>query len=126
MSTSQTPENRPDESLAGSLVPPAPVPLKSLADLQSHEVPILKTIEATRHGAELFLADPVRFLREHGFPLTPEAEAELRRTLPAVEKTPIALYDGIREGRASLGSTETLRARYHIRSLAIPHREGGN
>ncbi len=53
-----------------------PTTIASIDEFQQREPDILVAINAAPHGAELFLADPFRFLGEHGFTIPPALQAQ--------------------------------------------------
>jgi hypothetical protein len=101
---------------------PASVPsrITSFADLQQQQAGILISINNVPKGAELFVADPFRFLGENGFVASPEAQADLLRRAPARASAPKQLYDGIKTGSAVLAGNQHLHVSVRIRSLAVP------
>lgn len=97
-------------------------PLETLQDLHRAEADILEIIAREPRGGEMFLVDPLRFLREHGFAASAALEAELKKHL-RVERLPSHLYDEVKAGRQSAvagkESVRTTRA-VRIHSLGIP------
>ena len=74
---------------------------------------MLQAIRSVPNGARLFLADPFRFLREHGFHVEPTLTERLGRLQPKLTKPNANLYDRIQRGEVKpLG-------RLHIRSLGL-------
>jgi hypothetical protein len=99
--------------------------LHSIKDLGGAEPHIIDAINRETRGSELFLVDPLRFLREHGFHVGAALESDLRRLLP-LGKLPAHLYDGIRAGKASVvsGASPTKSVRtMRIERLGIPPEE---
>jgi hypothetical protein len=87
--------------------------LRTLADLKAHEVDVLQAIRSAPNGSNLFLADPFRFLREHGFAVQPTLVQQLTGLQPKLAVPNTALYDRIRQGNARPSLT------IHIRSLGL-------
>jgi hypothetical protein len=76
--------------------------IASISEFQQHEPDMLAVINGAPHGADLFIADPFRFLNEHGYTVTPALQAQMERAAPALAKMPKHLYDGIAARRTSL------------------------
>jgi hypothetical protein len=93
--------------------------IATVTALNQHGPDILAAINGAPRGAELFIADPFRYLSEHGFAVSPAVQAELQKSAPALAKTPKELYDGIEAGRAALISNATLPVTWHISSLGV-------
>jgi hypothetical protein len=98
------------------------VVLGSLTDLNRAEAQVLDVINRETRGGEMFLVDPIRFLREHGFDVGPALEADLKAKLP-LDKLPSHLYEDIRAGKASVvkgvGPKLTIKS-IRIESLGFP------
>lgn len=71
--------------------------ISSWRDLRAHEASILAAVSKARFGAQLFLVDPVRFLRESGC-VVGEVFARELDALPAVQVAPAGTYDAIVAG----------------------------
>jgi len=98
---------------------PPQTTMATVTDFQQQEARILTAINSAANGAQLFLADPFRFLSEHGLAVSPELQAQLRSRAPALAKTPTQLYDSIAAGRASLFGDPTSDITWHISSLGV-------
>jgi hypothetical protein len=85
-----------------------------IEDLPRYEARILRMVEATPYGALLFLADPPRFLHEHGFHVEEGFREQLAKAAPGWRDRARA-YDEILAGKA-LACRHDVR----LRSLAIP------
>ena len=96
-----------------------PTTIGSVAELQQRETDMLATINGVPHGAELFLADPFRFLNEHGYTVSCGLQSQLVAAAPALAKAPKQRYDGIAAGRASFAGDYTVNMVWHIRSLGV-------
>ena len=83
-------------------------------ELRAAEKQVLAAIGAARFGAQQFLADPVRFLRESGFTVGPAFARELHE-LPGVRANPRQAYDEITAGRHPI-----CRRTIRISSLGLP------
>jgi hypothetical protein len=83
--------------------------------LAAHEREVLQAIEETPHGALLFLADPLRFLTEHGFEIDERVAAELARELPQLPEVSPGPYEDVKAGAVAMAGW-----RVRIRSLSIP------
>ena len=90
----------------------AVTPIATVAELNQPN--IVAAINDVPRGAEMFIADPFRFLSEHGFPVSPELQAELLKNAPALANTPKQLYDRIAAGSAALIGNTTLNVTWHI------------
>jgi len=93
--------------------------IASINEFQQHEPDMLAVINGAPNGADLFIADPFRFLNEHGYAVSPALQAQMERAAPALAKTPKHLYDGIAARRTSLAGDSTLNITWHIRSLGV-------
>jgi len=93
--------------------------IASIDEFHQHEPDILAAINAAPHGAELFLADPFRFLSEHGFAIPPALKTQLQSRAPALGKVPTQLYDRIAAGGASLVGDPSDNITWHISSLGV-------
>jgi hypothetical protein len=93
------------------------ITIGSVADFQQHEPAMLAAINASPSGPELFIADPFRFLAEHGYPVSAAMQGQMKNAAPALSKTPTQLYDGIAAGRARLVDDPTIT--WHIRTLGV-------
>ena len=87
-------------------------------ELAAREREVLQAIEATPHGALLFLSDPLRFLAEHGFDVGDGLVAGLARGLPPLREVSPGTYDDVQAGKVAMAGW-----RVRIRSLAIPAAE---
>jgi hypothetical protein len=87
--------------------------LRTLQDLKTHESDVLQAIRGVPNGSNLFLADPFRFLREHGFGVQPTLVQQLTRLQPKLAAPNTALYERIRQGNVRPSLT------IHIRSLGL-------
>jgi hypothetical protein len=97
--------------------PPAIQELRTLADMSNHEPALLELVAADRFGAQLFLCDPVRFLRERGWPVNHELAADLEgRRKSEVER---GRYERIAQGKDPVCSVDL-----NVRRLAIPKELG--
>jgi hypothetical protein len=95
------------------------IAIGNVIEFQQHEPTMLAVINRAPHGPELFMADPFRFLSEHGYAVSPALQAQMENAAPALPKTPKQLYDGIAAGRASLVGDSTVHITWHIRSLGV-------
>ncbi len=93
--------------------------MTTVVDFHHKEPDMLAAINRVPHGAELFLADPFRFLGEHGFAVSPALRDELVSRAPALAKVPTHLYDGIAARGASLLGKPTGDITWHISSLGV-------
>jgi hypothetical protein len=93
------------------------ITIGSVADFQHHEPAMLTAINATPSGPELFIADPFRFLEEHGYPVSAAMQGQMEKAAPALAQTPKQSYDDIAAGRASLVADPTIT--WHIRTLGV-------
>jgi hypothetical protein len=89
--------------------------LATVKALAAQEREVLQAIEETPHGALLFLADPLRFLKEHGFEIDERLAAELARGLPHLPEVSPGPYEDVQAGKVAMAAW-----RVRIRSLAIP------
>lgn len=89
--------------------------LATVKALAAHEREVLQVIAETPQGALLFLADPLRFLKEHGFAVDERFAAELTRRLPRLPEVSPGRYEDVRAGKVAMAGW-----RVRIRSLAIP------
>jgi hypothetical protein len=90
------------------------VAISTWHDLRAAEKQVLEAIGAARFGAQRFLADPVRFLREAGFTVAPAFAKELHE-LPGVRANPRHAYDEITAGRHPI-----CRRTIRISGLGLP------
>jgi hypothetical protein len=97
----------------------AQITLGNVSEFSQHEPAMLAVINGAANGPELFLADPFRFLGEHGYVVSAALQAQMESAAPALAKTPKQLYNGIAAGRASLTGHSTLNITWHIRSLGV-------
>jgi hypothetical protein len=97
--------------------PPAIQELRTLGDMASHEPALLELVAADRFGAQLFLCDPVRFLRERGWPVNEALAADLQRRRRSEPDR--GRYERIAQGKDSL-----CRVDLNVRRLAIPKELG--
>ncbi len=77
-----------------------PLQVNALEDLISLEPQIVKRINITPNGGRLFMADPIRLLKEINVNLTPKATRQLEKKLGAEElaKNPLKrLYDDFKK-----------------------------
>jgi hypothetical protein len=81
--------------------PTMPEVINSWADLRAAEPSVLAKVGEHRFGAQLFLVNPVRFLRESGFGVGEKFAAQLL-ALPGVRANPVRAYDEIAAGRHPL------------------------
>jgi hypothetical protein len=72
--------------------------LRSVADLKAKEIDVLRAIRSVQNGERLFLADPFRFLREHGFTIEPSLTDRLTKLQPRLAAPNSQLYDRIQRG----------------------------
>jgi len=63
---------------------------------------MLAVINGAPGGAELFIADPFRFLAGHRYVVPPALQAQMESAAPALAKTSKQLCEGIAAGSASL------------------------
>jgi hypothetical protein len=88
-------------------------------DLSTAEPEVLAAVRAHRFGAQLFLVDPVKFLRESGFSVG-ESFATQLKALPGVRVNPATAYAEILAGRHPL-----CRQSIAISALGLPRHLGG-
>ena len=67
-------------------------------DLRDAEELVLAAVRKHRFGAQLFIVDPARFLREAGFVVAKVFAAQLA-AMPGVRVNPANAYDEVRAGR---------------------------
>ena len=96
-----------------------PLTIASIDELHQHQADVLTTINAAPQGAELFLADPFRFLSEHGYTIPSALQAQLQNRASALTKSPTALYDRIAAGSASLLGGPAAGITWHITDLGV-------
>jgi hypothetical protein len=82
--------------------------------LSAAEKAILAVVKARPYGAQRFLVDPARFLREAGFEVSGPFAAQLN-ALPGVRANPASAYDEVLAGRHPL-----CRQPITITSLGLP------
>lgn len=70
-------------------------------DLRDAEELVLAAVREHRYGAQLFIVDPARFLREAGFGVAELFAAQLR-AMPGVRVNPVNAYDEVLAGRHPL------------------------
>jgi hypothetical protein len=87
-------------------------------ELSDAEKAILAAVKARPYGAQRFLVDPVRFLREAGFKVSVPFAAQLN-ALPGVRANPVGAYDEVLAGRHPL-----CRQPITITSLGLPRGMG--
>jgi hypothetical protein len=97
--------------------PPAIQELRTLGDIASHEPALLELVAADRFGAQLFLCDPVRFLRERGWPVNQALAGDLARWRKSEPER--GRYERIAQGKDPLCSVDL-----SLRRLAIPKELG--
>jgi hypothetical protein len=73
-------------------------PLRTIADFKTAEIAVLQAIRGVPNGERLFLADPFRFLREHGFTIDPTLIDRLTKLQPKLASPNTDLYDRIQRG----------------------------
>jgi len=73
-------------------------PLRTIADLKASEIDVLQAIRRVPNGERLFLADPVRFLRENGFTVDAGLVDRLTKLQSKLAAPNTALYDRIQRG----------------------------
>jgi hypothetical protein len=73
-------------------------PLRTISDFKTAEIEVLETIRAVPNGERLFLADPFRFLREHGFTVDATFVDRLTKLQPKLASPNTDLYDRIQRG----------------------------
>jgi hypothetical protein len=73
-------------------------PLRTIADLEAAEIDVLQAIRGVPNGARLFLSDPFRFLREHGFTVEASLVERLNKLQPKLAPPNTGLYDRIQRG----------------------------
>ena len=95
-----------------------PTTIASVTEFHQNEPDILAVINRVPRGAELFIADPFRFLSEHGFALSPGLQQELQKRAPLLAKTPKDRYDGIEKGNVALIDSH-IPITWYIRSLGV-------
>jgi hypothetical protein len=83
-------------------------------DLRNAEELVLAAVRKHRFGAQLFIVDPARFLREAGFGVAELFAAQLA-AMPGVRVNPVNAYDEVRAGRHLL-----CRQSIAISSLGLP------
>jgi hypothetical protein len=83
-------------------------------ELSGAEKAILAAVKTRPYGAQRFLVDPARFLRESGFALGEVFAAQLNG-LPGVRANPVGAYDEVLAGRHPL-----CRQPITITSLGLP------
>ncbi|SRR6266487_383280 len=91
-----------------------PGTISSWRDLRGAEKAVLEAVRAHRYGAQLFLVDPAKFLREAGFSVGEQFASHLL-ALPGVRVNPASAYQEIQEGRHPL-----CRQSIAISSLGLP------
>jgi hypothetical protein len=96
-----------------------PVAIASVADFQQHQPDMLAVINASSQSAQLFIADPFRFLSEHGFTVSPALQTEMQNRAPALARVHKEMYDRVAAGSASLSGGATDDVTYHIRTLGV-------
>jgi hypothetical protein len=88
-------------------------------DLSAAEPEVLAAVRAHRFGAQLFLVDPVKFLRESGFSVGEPFATQLK-ALPGVRLNPASAYAEILAGRHPL-----CRQSIVISALGLPRHLSG-
>jgi|SRR5450755_838841 len=83
-------------------------------ELSGAEKAILAAVKVAPYGAQRFLVDPARFLREAGFEVSGPFAAQLQG-LPGVRANPVGAYDEVLGGRHPL-----CRQPITITSLGLP------
>jgi hypothetical protein len=92
---------------------PAPPVLRinSLGDLFSHEKEILRRIDETPRGPNLFVIHPLRMLADVGVELSDEAQRALLRHEPGLAKLSATAYEALKK------TQEHQRVRFRINGL---------
>lgn len=83
----------------------------SFAELMAHEPEILKRIEATPNGGQLFLIHPIMLLREIGVDLSARAEQDILRHEPHLTGLSPVPYQALKN------SKEHQPVQFHVRGL---------
>ncbi|PZR92101.1 MAG: hypothetical protein DLM67_15390 [Candidatus Nephthysia bennettiae] len=78
---------------------------------------VLELVAADRFGAQLFLCDPIRFLRERGWPVNQALAADVEGRRKSVPER--GRYERIAQGKDPLCSVDL-----NVRRLAIPKELG--
>ncbi len=89
----------------------APIVITSRADLIAHEPEILRRIESTRHGGNLFMIHPFLLFADIGVQITETAREEITAAEPQLATLAEAPY------RALKASGSRQRIRVHLRGL---------
>lgn len=96
-----------------------PEAIDSWRALRIAEETVLAAVREHKYGAQLFLVDPPRFLKEAGFSVGESFAADLR-ALPGVRVNPVGAYDLIAKGRHPM-----CQMSIKITRLGLPHGLGG-
>ncbi len=92
--------------------------LVSMESLRAAEPAILDAIAAHKHGVELFVCHPLRFLREAGFEVGAALERELRAALP-LDRLPALRYEDVAAGKATPFGSPQVRVRVRLTGLGL-------
>jgi hypothetical protein len=90
------------------------VAINGWRDLRAAEELVLAAVREHPFGAQLFIVDPARFLREAGFGVAELFAAQLR-AMPGIRVNPVNTYDDVRAGRHPL-----CRQSIAISTLGLP------
>ena len=85
--------------------------VNSLDELMKHENEIVKHIERTPNGGQLFLIHPFLLLRDIGVELSERAAEEIRQHEPRLTGLSAVPYQALK------GSKEKQHVRFHVRGL---------
>jgi hypothetical protein len=99
--------------------PVMPETLDSWQDLRAAEKSVLDAVRAHRFGAQLFLVNPAKFLRESGFSVGELFVTELQ-DLPGVKVNPAGAYAAIAAGHHPM-----CKQSISIATLGLPPGLGG-
>jgi hypothetical protein len=96
-----------------------PETINSWQELRAAENSVLAAVRAHRFGAQLFLVNPLKFLRESGF-IVGEYFATQLQDLPGVRLNPAGAYDAIAADRHPI-----CKQSITITTLGLPAAVGG-
>jgi hypothetical protein len=85
--------------------------INSLNDLFGHEKEILRRIDETVNGPNLFVIDPLRMLADVGVELSKEARQALLHHEPSLAYSSVTAYEALKKTK------EPQRVRFHLKGL---------
>jgi len=85
--------------LANSLNRWPPIHIDGLDDLRQYESAILERINNTPNGGVLFSLNPLMLFKDLGVRLTSEAESDLKRAAPRLDRLDTEIYREIRSNK---------------------------